>query len=311
MSGSSDTAVLYGSGDTVTASGSSDNVFDYGPGGNSIALTGSSENVRIEGNSTADTLSITGTGDTLVDDYSSVGNSYSFTSAGDTAYLYDNGDTLAMSGAGNAAYLFGTGETVTASGSGEDVRDYSQGGNSVALTGGSESSFIFGTASDTLTVGGSSNTIDVINSLTGSSTDTISGTGALLQFGGATSDSIVFSDGAIGKLLLESASSFAGTVAGLADGDSIDLGNFLFSGAPAIGAVTGSGAAGTTTDVTITDNSQSVTLALLNQYANQLLRLHPRGGQHRRQCRNAFPAGRGALAAQGGLVAVNHEPRYA
>jgi hypothetical protein len=58
-------------------------------------------------------------------------------------------------------------------------------------------------------------------------------------------------------------------VAGLADGDDIALRDFLFSGTPTISNVTGSGAVGTTTDVTITDGSATALPALLNQYANQ------------------------------------------
>lgn len=43
----------------------------------------------------------------------------------------------------------------------------------------------------------------------------------------------------------------------------------MFYGTPTVSNVTGTGASGTATDVTVTDGSQSVTLALLNQFANQ------------------------------------------
>ena len=117
-----------------------------------------------------------------------------------------------------------------------------------------------------MTVGGSGNSVDLLGVTTGG-TGTLSGANASLEFGGATSDNILFND-AVGRLVLDSASSFAGTVAGMASGDSIDMKNFLFSGA-AIGSVTGSGAAGTTTDITLTDGGVTAMVALLNQYANQ------------------------------------------
>ena len=105
--------------------------------------------------------------------------------------------------------------------------------------------------------------------MTAAGTATISGTNAVLKFLGATSDQITFGSGATGQLQLSSSSSFAGTVAGLASGDSIDLKDVHFSGTPTISSVTGSGAAGTTTDVTITDGAVHTMLLLLNQYTAQ------------------------------------------
>jgi hypothetical protein len=52
--------------------------------------------------------------------------------------------------------------------------------------------------------------------------------------------------------------------------------HFSFSGAPTMSSVTGTGAAGTTTNVTVRDGSLNVTLALLNQYARtSILRAAP------------------------------------
>ena len=65
------------------------------------------------------------------------------------------------------------------------------------------------------------------------------------------------------------ANDFSGTVAGMAKHDAIDLADFAFSSHPSITSVAGTGAAGSTTDVTITDASQTTTIHLLNQYANQ------------------------------------------
>jgi beta-glucanase (GH16 family) len=73
----------------------------------------------------------------------------------------------------------------------------------------------------------------------------------------------------VATLMSDSASSFGGTVVGLATGDSVDLANFPFSNNPVIASVAGSDKAGAITDVTVKDGALSVTLALLNQHANQ------------------------------------------
>ena len=114
-------------------------------------------------------------------------------------------------------------------------------------------------------------TLDITGAVTGSGTATISGTNSVLEFGAASAESTTFSAAVDAMLKLDNASGFTGTVAGLATGDSIDLANFLFSGNPIIAGVTGTGAIGTTTDVTVHDQggAQSVTLHLLNQSASQ------------------------------------------
>jgi hypothetical protein len=113
-------------------------------------------------------------------------------------------------------------------------------------------------------------TLDIAGPVTGSGAATISGTNSVLEFGAASGETTTFASNATaGILKLDNASSFTGTVVGLAMGDGIDLANFLFSNNPIITGITGSGAAGTTTDVTVKDGSVSVTLALLNQHASQ------------------------------------------
>ena len=110
-------------------------------------------------------------------------------------------------------------------------------------------------------------TVDIAGAVTGSGTATISGTNSVLEFGAASAENTTFSAAIASMLKLDNPSSFTGTVAGLATGDSIDLTNFLFSGGPTIAGVTGTGAVGTTTNVTVHDQggAQSVTLQLLNQ----------------------------------------------
>ena len=114
-------------------------------------------------------------------------------------------------------------------------------------------------------------TLDIAGAVTGSGTATISGTNSVLEFGAASAENITFSAAIASMLKLDNPSSFTGTVAGLATGDSIDLTNFLFSGGPTIAGVTGTGAVGTTTNVTVHDQggAQSVTLQLLNQSVSQ------------------------------------------
>ena len=91
---------------------------------------------------------------------------------------------------------------------------------------------------------------------------------ATLELGGPTGEAATF-EGNRGTLFLDKANDFSGTVAGMAKRDAIDLADFAFSSHPSITSVVGTGAAGSTTDVTITDASLTTTIHLLNQYANQ------------------------------------------
>ena len=147
--------------------------------------------------------------------------------------------------------------------------------NNVAVT----NSGLLEVTGGTLTIAGSvsnsgnlladGGTLSITGSVSGNGTATISGTNSVLEFGAASAENTTFSAGAIGVLKLDNASTFTGTVAGLASGDAIDLANFLFANNPHITGVAGTGATGTTTDVTIQDAGSSVTLHLLNQFANQ------------------------------------------
>jgi hypothetical protein len=303
--GASDSTVAYGSGNTITMTGTGDSATDASPstGSNSFVLAGSTDRTSLaEAHDTAtlsgshdtvtayvgnETVNISGTSDTASDATSTGANSFSVTGSGNTIAA-DNNDTIALltasssnfdwmisgdtvndGGTSNHTVTYGSGDTVTVTGTSGLVTDAGTGSNTITLNGSSDTAVISNTTSDTITVGGSSNTVDIQNSVTGTKTATINGTNALLQFAGATTDQILFGTGATGRLLLNSASNFAGTVAGMASGDSVDLANFLFSGTPTISSVTGTGASGTPTDVTITDGSAHLVLALINQFANQ------------------------------------------
>ena len=139
--------------------------------------------------------------------------------------------------------------------------------NTVNVTG-SGNTIIDEGVGDDVTVG-SSGAVDIFGNSANSGTATINGTNGLLELSGASAGNIVFASGASGVVKLDFAEGFSGTLAGLADGDSVDLGDFLFSGAPTISNVTGTGVTGTYTDVTISDNGVTAQLQLLNQFASQ------------------------------------------
>jgi hypothetical protein len=95
-------------------------------------------------------------------------------------------------------------------------------------------------------------------------TGPLSGAGQIEIFSGnrvtlesSASNDVTFEPGGVASLILQHAQGFIGTVAGLAQSDGIDLVNFLFSGHPTISNVTGTGNAGTDTDVTIKDGRRA------------------------------------------------------
>ena len=115
----------------------------------------------------------------------------------------------------------------------------------------------------------SGGTLAISNAITGTGTAVISGSNSILEFATTSAQSVTFASGAQGILKLDAAPSYTGSILGLASGDAVDLSNFAFSGNPVISGITGTGAAGTTTNVTVQDAGQSVTLDLLNQSAGQ------------------------------------------
>jgi hypothetical protein len=167
------------------------------------------------------------------------------------------------------------GGTVTGSGQVDDGGSIKLAGGTVTLaslsidTGATLSGF--GTVTDLLTNSGTISAehgkLDLAAGVTGSGQLDI-GKGATLELGGPTSEAVTF-DGKHGTLLFDLANDFSGTVAGMAGHDNVDLANFAFSGDPLVTSVSGTGAAGTTTDVTIQDGSLTTTLHLLNQYTSQ------------------------------------------
>jgi parallel beta-helix repeat protein len=95
------------------------------------------------------------------------------------------------------------------------------------------------------------------------------GAGTLHVDGAVSSgQSLKFSSSVASLLELGQADMFHGTVAGFDGDDAIDLQDFAFA-STSIAGVTGTGAAKTYTNVSLTDGTQTATIALYNQYANQ------------------------------------------
>lgn len=268
LTGTSDTATLNGNGATLTDSGTNDTTDVYGTGAN-VAVSGSGGTVFDYGNN--GTFGVSGNGFANLS-----GSDSSVTVSGDGGFsLSGSNDTGALSGNSATGTTYGYDETVTVTGNSDSFTDDGV-INAVTASGASDNLTLAGeysTAtlsgnSGTVTLGGTSNSLLLSGGSTGD-TINLNGTSVLAEITGTSSDAITFGSSATGTLKLDAPTGFSGTVAGLAGSDGIDLAGFLFSGTPTISSVTGSGASGTDTDVTITDGSQSATLALLNQYANQ------------------------------------------
>ncbi|MBV8779247.1 MAG: hypothetical protein JO258_18785, partial [Alphaproteobacteria bacterium] len=118
-------------------------------------------------------------------------------------------------------------------------------------------------------VAASGGNVTVAGAVGGTGTDTINGSTLTFLSSVGSGQTISFASGKAEVLDLGLAQSFAGTVAGLATGDAVDLANFAFGATESISGITGNGAKGTDTNVTIKDGSLSATLHLLNQFANQ------------------------------------------
>ena len=101
---------------------------------------------------------------------------------------------------------------------------------------------------------------------------------ATLELGGPTAEAAAF-EGKRGTLFLDLANDFTGTVGGMAGRDAIELADFAFSSHPSITSVVGTGAAGSTTDVTITDASLTTTISsskpICQSICGSSQRLHP------------------------------------
>jgi hypothetical protein len=285
------TATIIGSDGTLTANNSATapkNTINWSAGGSEVETFTTSAG----GGYAEDDIGYSGSSGTGTKLYTQVTTTSSSGSGAVTSAISGNGVVSGLSGAditlANAASSTLTGgedtvslgnkdsltlnsaqaDTVTLSGNGSTVTDNSASqANSYSLSGTKNTATLSG-SDDSVMLGGTSNTA-VIASGASSGSTVISGTNDTVNIAGTSSESITFDLDALGTLLLQSAQSFTGTVAGLASGDGIDLTNFGFANGATISNVTGTGAAGTDTTLTITDDGVSTQLALLNQYASQ------------------------------------------
>ena len=273
LESSGNTATISGVGTTTISISGSLNISSDTGASNIVTVAGTGNTSSDVGNN--DTIQITGSGENV--STSGSGDKITFGGTGNVLTSTGNGSTLSASGSGGSITLTGnsltatfTGSTgiISASGTNDKVTDAGTGVTTLAVTGAGSTGVDTDAIAGALEVG-SSASIDVKNSLTGTSDALLMGTKALLEFGGATSDLILFYNATNGEVKLDSASSFSGTLVLFASGDSVDLSNFAFSGSPTIKSVTGTGAANTATVVTVVDGSQSAVINLLNETANE------------------------------------------
>jgi hypothetical protein len=88
---------------------------------------------------------------------------------------------------------------------------------------------------------------------------------AILEFGAASDAAVSFDAGASGTLKLDLSASFAGSIAGFAAGDSLDLADIGFAANTTLGFSENS--AGTGGTLTVSDGTHTANLALFGQYS--------------------------------------------
>jgi hypothetical protein len=115
------------------------------------------------------------------------------------------------------------------------------------------------------------NLVSVDGNLSGTGHVEIFG-GGTVSLGGTATNGVIFEPGGSGALILKAAQGFSGNVSGFASTDTIDFSNFAFA-TTSITKVTnsGGGAAGSITNVTLTDSAShlSETLHLVNATAHE------------------------------------------
>lgn len=274
-SGDSATVAVFGGDASTYATGAGTDVFDEGTGGSNTTISGDSDaaNIYTDSNSAIangsnETIQLSGDSDEgILNGANGLATIYGGSdvvdvqASGGTAFdLGTGGSTIALSQDSGSGILYGTGSTINVTGGNNQY---------IEFDGSSEAANIFAGTGDTIDYESTASGDSVFDESGSDNAISIYGSDETVEISGASSDSIAFADDGTSTLKLDTAASFAGTVAGLASGDSIDLGNFLFSGSPTISSVTGTGASGTATTITITDGTTSTALALLNQFTNQ------------------------------------------
>ena len=263
---------VIGSDGTLTANNNASggviqNVIDWNGGGSKVQTFTQSAGALTEddiGYSGSD-----GSGDSLYEQVTVTDSSGDTTSSvsGQGALSSLSNASISLADAAMAT-LNGSGNTITLGNSSGLTIGFGSLLNAINLAGDNAGLNDAG-AEDTVTLSGASDTAVLSGDNMNNSNATISGSNALLEFAGSSNGTITFLNNGSGTLKLDMPTGFSGTVAGMGENDTIDLAGFLFSGSPTISGVTGSGTAGTATDITVTEGAQDVMLALLNQYTNQ------------------------------------------
>jgi hypothetical protein len=307
--------VTLGSGETITVKGvdasalsASNFVFDTEPlstnsgtmsvgDGAILPLGGTVENIGVIAiNSTGDEsdleilvrgANLKGGGQVVLSD-----NNQNVVFGGDASAMLDNVDNT-ISGAGQLGQgqltLHNEG-TIAATGANALVID--TGANAIVNSGtleanGSGGLVLNSALSNSGTLWANSGSLTVEGAVTGSGNARVSGK-ATLEFAAVSNANTSFDAGAAGTLMLDQSGAFTGTIAGLAQGDRLNLADIGFSAAPTLGYA--ANPAGTGGTLTITDGSHTTNLALLGQYAS---------------------AGFQAAADQGGGTIVTYTPTQA
>jgi hypothetical protein len=209
--------------------------------------------------------SLTGGGQIVLSD-----NNQNVVFGGDTSAVLDNVDNT-ISGAGQ----LGQGQltmhnegTIAATGTNALVID--TGVNATVNNGTLEANGVGGLVLDSAlsnpgTLWANNGSLTVEGAVSGSGNARISGN-ATLEFAAVSDANTSFDAGAAGTLKLDQSDAFTGTIAGLAQGDRLDLADINFSAAPTFGYA--ANPAGTGGTLTVSDGSHTANLALLGQYAS-------------------------------------------
>jgi autotransporter passenger strand-loop-strand repeat protein len=196
------------------------------------------------------------------------------TIAGGSQFVYGGSVDQTTIDAGGLQYLFGNATDTTINNGGEqNVYAGATAAGAIVNSGGLQldwgtavdttinggTQFVLGTASDTTIVSG----VQHVQDGGVASNTTIGSGGTEFVHGGGTANSVTFA-GPSAALVLDHADGFTGTISGWQDGDSIDLGDILFSANTTLAYAANEANTGGT--LIVSDGSHVASLALLGQY---------------------------------------------
>ena len=226
-------------------------------GGGALTLSDFAENqIVASGASATSPFTLTNTNNTI-SGAGSIGD-------GDQTLTFTNQAHGVIDATGANPLTIGTGNTVTNAGILEATNP-----NSLPTTGGL---IVLDAVANSGTIEANGGNVTIMGALSGAGHIEIFGSNTV-TLGSSATNGVTFEAGANSSLILNAAQSFSGKVTGLASTDTIDLANFAFgptaSPTVSITKITGNGAVGSVTNVTLTDGSLSETLHLVNTTAGQ------------------------------------------